>query len=149
MKQTIKWSLCCSKRTRLLCGWILSSWLLLLLALSATGCKSRSALSGEISGTYSLVSVDGKPVPCTIEHDGHAVAIKSGTFLINADSTCSSRIAFETSSGKPASKEVNATFTQNGSKLTMRWKGAGVTTGTVAGDTFTMNNEGTVFAYRK
>jgi hypothetical protein len=31
----------------------------------------------------------------------------------------------------------------------MRWQGAGMTIGSVAGDTFTMNNEGMVLAYRK
>jgi len=31
----------------------------------------------------------------------------------------------------------------------MNWQGAGTTIGTVEGDTFTMNNEGMVFAYRK
>jgi hypothetical protein len=31
----------------------------------------------------------------------------------------------------------------------MRWKGAGVITGTVAGSVFTMNNEGMIFQYQK
>ena len=31
----------------------------------------------------------------------------------------------------------------------MQWQGAGVTIGTVEGDTFTMENEGQVFLYRK
>lgn len=31
----------------------------------------------------------------------------------------------------------------------MRWQGAGVTVGSVEGDTFTMDNEGQVFLYRK
>jgi hypothetical protein len=45
--------------------------------------------------------------------------------------------------------EVKATYTRQGSTLTMQWEGAGTTTGTVQGDTFTMNNEGMAFAYRK
>jgi hypothetical protein len=31
----------------------------------------------------------------------------------------------------------------------MRWAGAGMTTGTLEGDTFTMNNEGMSFSYHK
>jgi hypothetical protein len=46
-------------------------------------------------------------------------------------------------------REVKATYTRQGSKLTMQWEGAGMTTGTVEGDMFTMNNEGMVFSYRK
>jgi len=40
-------------------------------------------------GTYTLITVDGHKVPCTVQHEGHAMAIKSGTFIINADGTCS------------------------------------------------------------
>ena len=31
----------------------------------------------------------------------------------------------------------------------MKWEGAGTTTGTVEGYTFTINTEGMIFAYRK
>jgi hypothetical protein len=31
----------------------------------------------------------------------------------------------------------------------MQWKDAGTTTGTIEGNTFTMDNEGMVFAYKK
>jgi hypothetical protein len=51
--------------------------------------------------------------------------------------------------GRDAAIEVKATYTRDGQKLTMQWQGAGRTIGSVEGDTFTMNNEGMVFAYRK
>ena len=31
----------------------------------------------------------------------------------------------------------------------MKWQGAGLTTGTVEGNTFTMDNEGMLFVYKK
>jgi hypothetical protein len=40
-------------------------------------------------------------------------------------------------------------YTKKGSKLIMQWKGAGTTTGTIECSTFTMNNEGMLFVYRK
>ena len=46
-------------------------------------------------------------------------------------------------------REVSATYTNEGSKLTMQWHGAGTTTGTIEGSTFTMDNEGMLFVYRK
>ncbi len=52
-------------------------------------------------------------------------------------------------SGQPQSREVSATYTRDGSRLTMQWQGAGVTIGTIEGDTFTMDNEGQIFLYRK
>jgi len=93
-----------------------------------------------------LVSVDGNKVPCTVQHEGHTMTIKSGSFIINADGTCSSKMFLE---GRDAAIEVKATYTREGSKLTMTWQGAGMTVGIVEGDTFTMNNEGMVLTYRK
>jgi hypothetical protein len=110
--------------------------------------KTVAATAADINpvGTYALVSVDGNKVPCTVQHEGHPLPVKSGSFTINADGTCSSKMVL---SGRDAAIEVKASYTRQGSKLTMQWEGAGTTTGTVEGDTFTMNNEGMVFAYRK
>ena len=136
------------------------SLLLSLLALCMTlvwaGCKQDAKVAAEskpkvaadsnLVGTYALVSVDGDKVPCTVQHEGHTMTIKSGGFIINADGTCSSKMSLE---GRDAPIEVKATYTREGPKLTMKWQGAGMTIGSVEGDTFTMNNEGMVLAYRK
>lgn len=112
------------------------------------GCKQDAKVTADTNpvGTYALVSVEGNKVPCTVQHEGHALAVKSGSFTINADGTCSSKMVL---SGRDSAIQVKATYTRQGSKLTMQWEGAGRTTGTVEGDTFTMNNEGMVLAYRK
>ncbi len=100
-------------------------------------------------GNYILVSVDGNKVPCTIQHEGHTLTIKSGGFTINADGTCGSKMVFSDPSGNEGSREVKATYARQGSTLTMQWEGAGTTTGTVEGDSFSMNNEGMILVYRK
>ena len=117
-------------------------------AVAWTGCQQKAKVAAEPDpvGAYSLVSIDGNKVPCTLQHEGHTMTINSGSFSINADGTCSSKIAL---AGRDAAIEVNATYTREGQKLTMQWQGAGRTIGSVEGDTFTMNNEGMVFAYRK
>ena len=111
--------------------------------------EGKPAADTSLAGTYALVSVDGKKVPGTLEHEGHSVAVKSGAFIINSDGTCSSKVVFGVPPGSDFTREVKATYTRQGSTLTMQWEGAGMTTGTVAGDTFTMNNEGMLFVYRK
>lgn len=115
------------------------------------GCapKAKVAGGGNPAGVYSLVSVDGKPVPASVSHEGASLQVRSGTFTFNADGTCSTKTVFVPPSGSEVAREVSATYTRQGSKLTMRWEGAGTTAGTVEGDTFTMNNEGMVFVYRK
>jgi hypothetical protein len=123
----------------------------LLTVLVWAGCKQDAKVAADINpfGTYTLVSVDGNKLPCTVKHEGAALTVKSGTFVINSDGTCSSKVTFSLPSGGDSSREVKASYTRQGSKLTMQWEGAGTTTGTVGGDTFTMDNEGMIFTYHK
>jgi len=130
----------------------------LFMVMVGVGCKQEAKVAADTKtvaapaadndpvGTYALVSVDGKQVPCTLEHEGHTMTINSGSFSLNADGTCSSKMFL---AGRDAAIEVKATYTRDGPKLTMKWQGAGMTLGTLEGDTFTMNNEGMVLAYRK
>jgi hypothetical protein len=123
----------------------------MVMVLVLAGCKRDAKVPADSNafGTYTLVSVDGNNVPCTVQHEGHSLAVKSGSFDINSDGTCSSKVVFSTPQGGDASRGVKARYTREGAKLTMQWEGAGTTSGTVEGSTFTMNNEGMVFAYRK
>jgi hypothetical protein len=114
------------------------------------GCRPETLRQEAISaGSYALVTVDGNKVPCTLTHEGHALTVESGTFIINPEGSCSSKVTFSMPSGVRSSREVKASYTRQGSKLIMKWEGAGTTSGTIAGDKFTMNNEGMIFAYQK
>ena len=115
----------------------------------ASSVPKDSANTTNPHGTYALVSVDGNKVPCTVQHEGATLAVKSGAFIFNADGTCLSRMSFTPPSGVDAVREVKATFARQGAgEFSMQWEGAGMTVGTLAGDTFTMNNEGMIFVYR-
>ena len=128
-----------------------------LLALGLTGCTDSAPTAGKvnagasvsIAGDYTLVSVDGKAVPCAVSHEGRDVTVKSGLLTLNADGTCRSQIVFSVSQSKDVNRVVEATYTLVGTNLTMRWKDAGTTTGSIQGSDFTMNNEGMIFAYQK
>ena len=127
-------------------------WCLLLaigLLLAACQEKAKVANTSNPTGVYTLVTVNGSNLPATVSHDGATLQVRSGIFTINADGTCSSKVVFIPPSGSEATREVKAVYTREGLKLTMQWEGAGKTTGTVEGDTFTMDNEGMVFAYKK
>ena len=121
------------------------------LLLALTGCQHESTANPgpDPAGAYALISVDGKTVPCTINHEGTAMTVKSGTFVLTADGHCTSTIVISVASRKDATCVTKASYTQSGSDLTMRWEGAGTTTGQLDGLSFTMTNEGMVFAYRK
>lgn len=103
----------------------------------------------DIAGSYTLVSINGTTLPFTVTHEGPGIQVTSGTFTIRPDGTCASVVAFLMPSGQAQSREVSAAYTREGSRLTMQWQGAGETNGTIEGDTFTMENEGQLFLYRK
>ena len=112
--------------------------------------KRESALKdAAFAGVYTLISVDGKPVPADITHEGDPIQVRSGTFTINADGTCSMTSVFVPASGSEVRREVSANYSKEESTLTMKWVGAGITVGTIQGNTFTMDNEGILFLYRK
>jgi len=124
---------------------------LLTAGLLLSACKPEAKVAKDVdpTGVYTLVSVNGNAVPASVSHDGTALQVRSGTFTIKADGTCGTKTVFVPPSGQEATRDVSATYTKEGSKLTMKWQGAGMTTGTIEGNTFTMDNEGMLFAYKK
>lgn len=104
---------------------------------------------GGLVAVYTLVSVDGKPLPASVSHGGAQLQVKSGTMTFRPGQRCVSKTMFVPPSTTPVVREVAASYTTAGSNITMRWDGAGITRGTLDGDRFTMDNEGMRFVYLK
>lgn len=109
----------------------------------------QEAGTKDISGAYTLISVNGQRVPASVPHEGGMIQVRSGTFTITGDGKCSSRMTFVPPGRVEATLERKATYNREGPTLNMQWENAGDTTGTIKSDTFTMENEGMVFAYKK
>jgi hypothetical protein len=121
------------------------------LLLAATGYKAGADANANTdpTGVYTLVTVNGKNVPCGLTHEGVTLTVKSGAFTIRADGHCRSQMTFSVPQHGDTSREVNASYTRRGNELTMQWERAGMTVGYVRGNTFTMTNEDMVLAYQK
>jgi hypothetical protein len=100
-------------------------------------------------GVYTLLSVEGKNVPCTINHDGRKMDVQSGTFTITTNGQITSVMTISVGDKKDIRVERTATYTVKDMELTMKWQNAGMTKGRVAGKTFTMTNEGMAYVYGK
>lgn len=124
---------------------------LLVTGLLLSACKQEQSASAgkDITGVYSLTAVDGKSVPATISHDNSVLQVRSGSFTVSGDGSCSSKTTFVPPNGAETTREVKATYTKEGPKLTMKWEGAGTTTATIEGGTLTLNNEGMLLVYKK
>lgn len=102
--------------------------------------------ASEPFGVYTLVTVDGKKLPCTVTHEGQLTTIQSGTFDLRKDGTCVSKIAIQ---GEESTPEVKATYRMEGQAVKMRWEGVGITMGNLDGSQFTMNYMGMALGYRR
>jgi len=125
--------------------------LLLVIAFFLTGCKTKGSAVAEVNpaGEYTLISVDARSLPCSLNHQGTPITVKSGAFTINTNGSCRSRITFSVSPAGEVTREVQATYKLQQAKLVMQSEGAGITRGEIAGNRFTMTNEGNVFCYEK
>jgi hypothetical protein len=130
---------------------MLRAFTVVITILFLTACQQavKPVYDSDIAGTYYLVKVDGIAIPGAISHDGVALEVSSGTFIISTDGTCTSKTRFTAPGGKEVTRKVHAKYKMRDSKLIMTWKGAGVTEGKVAGDVFIMDNHGMIFEYSR
>ena len=101
------------------------------------------------AGIYTLVSIDGKKVPCAINHDGKKMDVQSGTFTVATNDQVKSVMVVSVGDQKDVRVQRIATYSEKNSELTMKWQNGGTTKGRVAGNTLTMTNEGMAYVYQK
>jgi hypothetical protein len=124
--------------------------LLMAIAFFTSGCGSAKETENvNPNGIYTLITLDGNTIPATVSEGGHTIQVLSGSFTFDGKGNCISKMTFVPQGGDQQIMEVNATYTMSDSTLTMKWQNAGITTGTINGDIFTMMNEGTKLVFKK
>ena len=121
---------------------------LLLVGLWLAAC-SQADNSGDFAGTYELATIDGHPLPYAPAHSGGAPEVLSSALTLAGDGTFHMSMSYRTTPGNSVSRDFSGTYTIDGATLSFVWKGAGVTPGTLEGNTVTIQNEGVQFTYRK
>jgi hypothetical protein len=126
-----------------------------LLALAtALGCGGDSATnaSDTVSGTYTLRTVNGAPLPFAIlQIDSLKVEIISDAFTLTDNRTWTRVGANRTTDGSQVTNGAIAdsgTYVLNGTKITVI-SSNGSTDGTVAGGKLTLTNDAVVALYQK
>jgi hypothetical protein len=128
---------------------VMMGFLVMGLCLAAGQAASDSTQTSDPQGTYNLATINGDKVPCTPPHEGGAPEGRSGTITLNADGTFTSAMIYGLPNGQVVSRQFSGTYTRDGARFSLQWKGAGTTTATLEGATLTMDNEGILFAYHK
>ena len=130
------------------------SFLYLLGSLVILACGESTAPERPELGTWRLQTVDGKPLPFTLdEPDVDKYELTGETITLVASGRVTMVTSLRVTNGGNVSLESvpdAGTFTVSGSTVTFRFDSDGSTpTATVTGDTMTLGDIGLTFVYRR
>jgi hypothetical protein len=129
------------------------------LPLTLAACGDSSGPGGAATGTYTLRSIDGDPVPVLVEDDGFSREEITGGFVrLNANGTFSAshtRRITTSSSVTTDTEDITGTFTRTGANVTLTF-GDPDGVGTVSFDAVwgedlltVFDTDGTIWLYQR
>jgi hypothetical protein len=124
---------------------------------AAAGCgsdKATNAVSGSIAGTYSVKSVDGNPMPYTVQSGSSSATLTSDVLTVADDGTWNETYAFTmTVNGTTTNQSVGdgGTWTRSGSAVSFysNLNAATVYTGSITGGGFTLSDGTSSYLFAK
>ena len=127
---------------------ILQSLLLLMLAVA---CSDSTRPEGTLTGTWSLETVNGKPLPYTLPETGEVVTAEE--MLLMASGRFTMTTTFRITQGANVFSETipdAGTYVAKGATVTFTFDSDGSNdVGAVTGDTITLEDIGQVWVYRR
>ncbi|MGY8800290.1 MAG: hypothetical protein ACKVG4_16120 [Longimicrobiales bacterium] len=126
----------------------------LLVAVFLAGCgDSITEADSTPVGSYALISLNGQPLPLTIEElPGESVTLTSATLTLNADGTCSllSTIQETTATGTATETDSSiGTWGNTGNAISFAWSDGTALAGSWSGDTIVITSEGFVYLFER
>lgn len=134
----------------------LSAFVLLVLAVFAGACSDStgpSELEADISGTYTLQTVNGASPPAIIVQVGaDRIEVTGGQLTLNRDKTFGSSISYRVVQGGNTSTDTqndSGTYQQNGNMVQLSRGNGTRDSGSVSGDTLTIVAGGVTLVFQK
>jgi hypothetical protein len=119
----------------------------LLLILPAVGCESSTGSEPSVAGTYTLQTINGGPLPGTVQVN---TKVNASQIVLDDVSLFSGFFKFSVNAGPEQTETWTGTYVRNGSNFTFNNPNdSDPETGTVVGNTLTLNAGGHVFVYTK
>lgn len=97
-----------------------------------------------VAGTWTLQTANGQSLPTDLVENGTEFTLISGTLILGSDGTCTNNFVTDVA----GSVTLDCTFTLNGTAFTYTEPGD-VVSGTVSGNTMTLNNDGNTLVYTR
>jgi len=124
--------------------------LIFILILSTLVLVSCSSGQANVSGEYTLVSIDSNPIPYAPTHEGQqGPQVLGGSMVLNEDGTFSMTMDYAGAPGNTISRDFSGTYEQSRDAFVFTWEGAGKTPVTIEAETLTLDNEGILFVFEK
>ena len=101
--------------------------LLLLCAVARGRAQAVEKAAASPVGVYQLMSVDGRSVPGTINHEGTVMNVHSGSLTITTNHQITSVMTISVGDRQNVRVETHAAYTVKNSELAMKWQNAGLT----------------------
>jgi hypothetical protein len=121
-------------------------------AAALSACGTDSSTEPTVFGTYSVISVNGQPLPRTTQEGPLSFTEISGTVVLKSDFTYTATFVGSATIGgqtTPATDTSNGTFTLSGSTITFVEAGVIEAVGTISGDTMTVTSDGEIIVLKR
>lgn len=119
------------------------------LVLALPGCDVAGGTTGaetSIAGTYSVQTVDGHPLPYTL----NSQVLTAASLLLKTDNTWSVTFTSHFTAGGDSSESNNGTYTYSNNDLALKSAlDASVSHGSFSGTTLTVNGDDGVYVLKK
>lgn len=113
---------------------------------------------GPLTGTYTLLTIDGHTLPHAPDHPGRPAdappppSVVVSVLTVSADSTFAMTMRYRMGEGTTAreiDRDFSGTYAWQDTTYVFAWAGAGRTAVALRADTLVLNNEGMLFTYVK
>ncbi|MGE5101455.1 MAG: hypothetical protein ACM3SX_15815 [Deltaproteobacteria bacterium] len=118
-------------------------------ACGGSGTDAVAPASTEV-GSYTLLSLNGHPLPATVTEGSTTTDVLSGGLTLMSGGTLSMRVVYQLiGQTTPVTNDLTGHYTRQGSSLSFTYNNGGANTGTLTSDTLRMSNEGAIWLFAR
>jgi hypothetical protein len=131
----------------------------LILLILSQGCgggdSPTTSTPTPITGTYTLLSINGQSLPYVIQVETvalYGITVTAGSITLNQDMTASSSITATFTDGATSTATTATdigTYTHTNGAITVTWASGTPDSGSIVGSKLTLTDDGDVFIFQK
>ena len=123
-----------------------------LATLAACASDSTNPNNDAVEGVYSLRTVNGQPLPYTVQQNGTTIVLTSDVLTVSEDGSWNETIAYRLTQNSQTTNEADAdagSWSRSGSVISFNSNSVGPFSGTYAKGTVTFDDPGFVAVFKR